>query len=83
MPQRASVFTYSRLKASNSASVNGVGERSSQAANALAGRPRPARWRSTRAKPSASGSGRARRARSISNPASAATPLEYWNTAGM
>jgi hypothetical protein len=35
------------------------------------------------ANPSASGSGRARSARSISKPGCAATPPEYWNTALM
>jgi hypothetical protein len=71
------------LKSWNPCSVNGAAERSSQAAKAVLGRPSPLRWRSTKAKPSASGNGLVSRTRSISNPGSAATPLEYWNTAGM
>ncbi|HET7669329.1 MAG TPA: hypothetical protein VFK84_02885 [Burkholderiales bacterium] len=67
----------------NPCSVNGAGERSSHAAKAFTGRPREARCFSIRSKPWSSGTGLASRARSISNPGSAATPPEYWNTALM
>src|SRR3982751_6881226 len=42
-PQRSSVFTYSRLKLSNPCSLKGSGERSSQAAKAVLGRPSASR----------------------------------------
>jgi hypothetical protein len=82
-PQRSSVREYSRLNSLKPCSVKGAGERSSQAQKAFRGRPIASRCASIRAKPSSSASGRARRARSISKPGSAATPPEYWNTALM
>src|SRR4051812_34715229 len=67
----------------NPASVNCAGERNSQAQNAVGGRPKRARWASIAAKPSFSGSGLAKRARSMRKPGSATTPPEYWNGPGM
>ncbi len=55
------------------------GERSSQAQNAVGGRPRAFRYASIARNPSSIGTGRRKRARSISKPGSAATPPEYWN----
>ena len=61
----------------------GVGElrRGAQFAGAERGRrpSEPARYASIASKPSASGSGLAKRARSMRKPGSAATPPEYWN----
>jgi hypothetical protein len=57
--------------------VKGAGDRNSQAQKAACGRPMAARCASTARKPSASGTGRKKRARSISNPGSAETPAEY------
>jgi len=71
------------LNARKPSSVNGAGERSSQAQKAETGRPSDARCRSIAAKPSASGTTREKRARSIRKPGSAATPPEYCDTAGM
>jgi hypothetical protein len=68
------------LKAVKPVSLNGSGERSSQAQNAVVGRPSRARCASICANPSASATGGRKRARSISNPDSAATPAEYWKT---
>src|SRR3954463_14378418 len=68
MPQRVSVFTYSRLKSSKPCSLNGSGERSSHAANEVEGRPRLARGASTAARAPASGK-RPRGARSHSREA--------------
>jgi hypothetical protein len=63
--------------------VNAAGERNSQAQNEVSGRPAEPRYFAICSKPSASGSMRSNRTRSISKPGSAAAPLEYWNTAGM
>ena len=63
--------------------MNGAGERNSQAQNAVSGRPASRIVRSMRAKPSLSGTGSWKRTRTISKPGSAATPPEYWKTAGM
>jgi len=65
------------LKARNPASVNAAGERSSQAQNDVNGRAAFRIYSAARAKPSASGSRRSKRTRSISKPESAAAPLEY------
>jgi hypothetical protein len=70
------------LKARKPSSVKGSGERSSQAQNAALGRPAASSAAAMRAKPSASGTGSAKRARSMRKPGSAATPAEYWNTPG-
>jgi hypothetical protein len=71
------------LKRRNPSSVKAAGERSSQAQNAVSARPAALIYFAACAKPSASGSNASKRTRSISNPESAAAPLEYWNTAGM
>jgi hypothetical protein len=68
------------LKERNASSVKGAGERSSQAQRAVNGRPSAVKWPSMARKPSASGTSRTKRARSISKPGSAATPAEYWKT---
>jgi hypothetical protein len=65
MPQRSSVPTYWRLKAMNPASVNGAGDRTSQAQKPASGMPCACRYRSMKAKPAANGTGRTNSARSM------------------
>ena len=60
-------------------SVNGAGERSSQAQNEVNGRPSAVRCASIAWKPASMGCGRANRTRSMVKPGNAATPPEYWN----
>jgi hypothetical protein len=60
--------------------LKGLGERSSAAHSAVRGLPRDARKSAMRPKPSAIGTGRAKRARSMAKPGSAMTPCEYGNT---
>jgi hypothetical protein len=71
------------LKARKPSSVKGAGARSSQAQKEVSGRPASRMARSMRAKPSASGTGLRKRTRRMAWPGIAATPPEYWNTAGI
>ena len=64
-------------------SVNGAGERNSQAQNPDSFSPWSTKNRSMKANPSSSGTGRRNSTRSILWPSSARTPAEYWNTPGM
>jgi len=63
--------------------VNGAGERNSQAPKAVSGRPAALRIFAIRSKPAFSGTGSAKRTRSMVKPASAAMPQGYWLTPGM
>ena len=71
------------LKALKPASVNGAGERSSQAPNAVSGRPAALITCAIFSKPWLSGTTFENRTRSMVKPASAPTPQEYWLTPGM
>jgi hypothetical protein len=71
------------LKALKPSSVNGAGERSSQAPNAVSGRPAALRISAILANPCFNGTTLAKRTRSMAKPGSAPMPHEYWLTPGM
>ena len=83
MPQPDSTPTYLSLKLRNPGSVNGAGERNSQAQNAVTAAPASLISSDAIAKPCVSGNGRRNRTRSIAYPGKGATPAEYWNGPGM
>jgi hypothetical protein len=64
------------LKPLNPSIVNGRGERNSAAHSACNGRPTEVRCASIASKPRATGSGRAKRARTTAKPGIAITPCE-------
>src|SRR6266481_8662327 len=71
------------LKALKPSSVNGAGERSSQAAKDVNGRPAFLMISAIFSKPCFSGITLEKRTRSRVKPGSAPTPQEYWLTPGM
>jgi hypothetical protein len=65
IPHSDSVFTYTSLKARKPCSVNGAGERNSQAQNAVSGRPLFLIASATNSNPPTRGTGRRNRTRCI------------------